>query len=383
MIKAVLMAGGKGSRIRPLTLSRPKPLIPVANRPMIEYIVEKIRNSGYNELVVTLSYLKNQIKTLLKEDYSDMNIKYSVEETPLGTAGGVKKASKYLNDTFFVLSGDVLVDVDLNKLLNFHKKNNALATMVLTPVENPSHFGIATLDNQKQIIKFLEKPSNCEIFSKLANTGTYVLEPEIFDYINKKVEVDFSQDIFPKLIEEKRGIYGYVFEGYWNDVGRPRTYLQANYDVLNEKIKPEPAGEKLKEGVGVLGNIWVGKNVEIDKKVRIIGPVTIGDGSIIERGCSIGRNAVIGENTYLERNSTIKGCVIFPESTIKASSCLKDCIVDSGCCVEQGSFIERGAILGSSVKLGPFSRVRSKRFIYNSVVILPESIVDSDYPIVA
>lgn len=383
MIKAVLMAGGKGSRIRPLTLSRPKPLIPVANRPMIEYIVEKIRNSGYNELVVTLSYLKNQIKTLLKKDYSDMNIKYSVEETPLGTAGGVKKASKYLNDTFFVLSGDVLVDVDLNKLLNFHKKNNALATMVLTPVENPSHFGIATLDNQKKIIKFLEKPSNCEIFSKLANTGTYVLEPEIFDYINKKVEVDFSQDIFPKLIEEKRGIYGYVFEGYWNDVGRPRTYLQANYDVLKEKIKPEPAGEKLKEGVGVLGNIWVGKNVEIDKKVRIIGPVTIGDGSIIERGCSIGRNAVIGENTYLERNSTIKGCVIFPESTIKASSCLKDCIVDSGCCVEQGSFIERGAILGSSVKLGPFSRVRSKRFIYNSVVILPESIVDSDYPIVA
>lgn len=383
MIKAVLMAGGKGSRIRPLTLSRPKPLIPVANRPMIEYIVEKIRNSGYNELVVTLSYLKNQIKTLLKKDYSDMNIKYSVEETPLGTAGGVKKASKYLNDTFFVLSGDVLVDVDLNKLLNFHKKNNALATMVLTPVENPSHFGIATLDNQKRIIKFLEKPSNCEIFSKLANTGTYVLEPEIFDYINKKVEVDFSQDIFPKLIEEKRGIYGYVFEGYWNDVGRPRTYLQANYDVLKEKIKPEPAGEKLKEGVGVLGNIWVGKNVEIDKKVRIIGPVTIGDGSIIERGCSIGRNAVIGENTYLERNSTIKGCVIFPESTIKASSCLKDCIVDSGCCVEQGSFIERGAILGSSVKLGPFSRVRSKRFIYNSVVILPESIVDSDYPIVA
>ena len=383
MIKAVLMAGGKGSRIRPLTLSRPKPLIPVANRPMIEYIVEKIRNSGYNELVVTLSYLKNQIKTLLKEDYSDMNIKYSVEETPLGTAGGVKKASKYLNDTFFVLSGDVLVDVDLNKLLNFHKKNHALATMVLTPVETPSHFGIATLDNQKQIIKFLEKPSNCEIFSKLANTGTYVLEPEIFDYINKKGELDFSQDIFPKLIEEKRGIYGYVFEGYWNDVGRPRTYLQANYDVLNEKINPEPAGEKLKEGVGVLGNIWVGKNVEIDKKVRIIGPVTIGDGSIIERGCSIGRNAVIGENTYLERNSTIKGCVIFPESTIKASSCLKDCIVDSGCCVEQGSFIERGAILGSSVKLGPFSRVRSKRFIYNSVVILPESIVDSDYPIVA
>ncbi len=147
MIKAVLMAGGKGSRIRPLTLSRPKPLIPVANRPMIEYVVEKIKKSGCNELIVTLSYLKSQIKALLQKDYPDMNIKYSVEETPLGTAGGVKKAGKYLDDTFFVLSGDVLVDVDLNELLHFHKQNKALATMVLTPVENPSHFGIAVLDS--------------------------------------------------------------------------------------------------------------------------------------------------------------------------------------------------------------------------------------------
>ncbi|BDZ66583.1 NDP-sugar synthase [Methanobacterium ferruginis] len=383
MVKAVLMAGGKGSRIRPLTLSRPKPMIPVANRPMIEYIVEKIKNSGYNELVVTLSYLKNQLKHLLNERYPELNIKYSVEKQPFGTAGGVKKAEKYLDDTFFVLSGDVLVDVDLNKLLDFHRKHNALATMVLTPVEDPSHFGIAVLDENKQIIKFLEKPAPHEVFSKIANTGTYILEPEIFNYIeNRKGEVDFSHDVFPRLIEEKAGIYGYVLDGYWNDVGRPKTYLQANYDVLNKKMTPNPPGKKLKESIGRLGDIWVGKDVEIDEKVRIVGPVAIGDGSVIERGCTIGRNTVIGENAYLEKNSTIKGSVIFPESMIKASACLKDCIVDSGCCVEKGSFIERGAILGSSVQLGPFSRVKSGRSIYNSVVILPDSIVDSDYPIV-
>jgi len=383
MIKTVLMAGGKGSRIRPLTLSRPKPLIPVANRPMIEYIVEKIEKSNSSELVVTLSYLKNQIKALLQKDYPDMNIRYSVEKKPLGTAGGVKQASKYIDDTFFVLSGDVLVDVDLNNLLEFHNEKKALATMVLTQVQDPSHFGIATLDNENQIIKFLEKPSSQELFSNLANTGTYILEPEILDYIDtKKGEMDFSKDIFPQLIEEKAGIYGFMFDGYWNDVGRPKTYLQANYDVLNKKITPEPPGKKLKEGVGRLGDIWVGEDVEIDEKVRIVGPVAIGDGSVIDRGCTLGKNTVIGENTYLEKNSTIKGSVIFPDSTIKASSCLKDCIVDSGCSVEQGSFIERGAILGSSVQLGPFSRVRSKRSIYNSVVILPDSIVDSDYPIV-
>ena len=378
------MAGGKGSRIRPLTLSRPKPLIPVANRPMIEYIIEKIRNSGYDELVVTISYLKSQIKSLLQKDYPDMNIKYSVEKKPLGTAGGVKNASKYIDDTFFVLSGDVLVDVDLNELLHFHKQNNAIASMVLTPVNNPSHFGIAVLDDKNQIIKFLEKPSPTEVFSKIANTGTYVLEPEIFDYIKtKKGEVDFSQDIFPQLIKDEAGIYGYVLEGYWNDVGRPQTYLQANYDVLNKKIKPEPQGKKLAEGVGRLGDMWIGKEVEIGNKVRIIGPVIIGDGCCIEKNCVLGRNMVMGDNVYLEKNSTIKGSVIFPDSTIKEGSYLRDCIVDSCCTIEKGSFIERGAILGSHVHLGSFSRVRSKRSIFNSTVILPESIVDSDYPIVA
>lgn len=382
MIKAVLMAGGKGSRIRPLTLSRPKPLIPVANRPMIEYIVGKVKKSGYDELVVTLSYLKSQIKKLLKKKYPYLNIKYSVEKKPLGTAGGVKKASKHINDTFFVLSGDVLVDVDLNEILDFHKKNNALATMVLTQVEDPSQYGIAVLDDENQIVKFLEKPSPHEVFSKIANTGIYVLEPEILDYITNKGEIDFSKDVFPQLLEEKAGMYGFVHDGYWNDLGRPKTYLQANYDVLNRKIKPEPYGKKLVEGVGRLGDMWVGDGVDIKNKIRLIGPVVIGSGCVIEKNCVIGQNTIIGDNVHLEKNTTVKGSVVFPDSKVKEGSYLKDCIVDSSCTIEKGSFIESGAILGSNVRLGSFSRVKSRRSIYNSTVILPESIVDSDYPIV-
>ncbi|MDD3754110.1 MAG: NDP-sugar synthase [Methanobacterium sp.] len=382
MIKAVLMAGGKGSRIRPLTLSRPKPLIPVANRPMIEYIVGKVKKSGYDELVVTLSYLKSQIKKLLKKKYPYLNIKYSVEKKPLGTAGGVKKASKHINDTFFVLSGDVLVDVDLNEILDFHKKNNALATMVLTQVEDPSQYGIAVLDDENQIVKFLEKPSPHEVFSKIANTGIYVLEPEILDYITNKGEIDFSKDVFPQLLEEKAGMYGFVHDGYWNDLGRPKTYLQANYDVLNRKIKPEPYGKKLVEGVGRLGDMWVGDGVDIKNKIRLIGPVVIGSGCVIEKNCVIGQNTIIGDNVHLEKNITVKGSVVFPDSKVKEGSYLKDCIVDSSCTIEKGSFIESGAILGSNVRLGSFSRVKSRRSIYNSTVILPESIVDSDYPIV-
>jgi mannose-1-phosphate guanylyltransferase len=377
MIKAVIMAGGKGTRIRPLTTIRPKPMVPVVNRPLIDYVIETIKNSGYNEIILTLNYFQSHIKTHLK--HNDMNIKYLVEKRPMGTAGGVMKALKYIDDTFFVLSGDVLIDLDLNKLLAFHREKKALATIVLTTVDDPTHYGIAVLDDDDQIVKFLEKPSPKEVFSKLANTGTYVLEPEVFDYIEtENGEIDFSKDLFPILMEKKAGVFGYILDGYWNDVGRLETYLNANYDVLGEKIKPEPSGYKMKEGVGRLGNIWVGDNVHIDESVRIVGPVFIGDHCFIEKDCRIGKNTVLNEHVYVENNCTIKGSVIFPNTLIKANSHLKDCIIDKKCILERCSVIGRGAILGSSVLIGNHSTIKSDTSIYNEVEIFADSIVDSD-----
>jgi mannose-1-phosphate guanylyltransferase len=254
---------------------------------------------------------------------------------------------------------------------------------VLKQVSDPKEYGIAVLDDGHQIIKFLEKPSSREVFSKIANTGTYVFEPEIFDYItSQKGEMDFSKDIFPQLIDERAGIYGFVFEGYWNDVGRPETYLKANYDVLNKKIGPEPPGKRLEEGVGRLGNIWLGEDVEVHETARLVGPLVIDNDSVIEQGSEVGKNTVLGKNVHLEKNSSVKGSVIFSDSEIGTNSFLKDCIVDSGCKIEKGSFIEKGAILGGSVHLGPFCRVHSKRLISNRIKILPESIIDSNYPIV-
>ena len=377
MIKAVIMAGGKGTRIRPLTTIRPKPMVPVVNRPLIDYVIETIKNSGYNEIILTLNYFQSHIKTHLK--HNDMNIKYLVEKRPMGTAGGVMKALKYIDDTFFVLSGDVLIDLDLNKLLAFHREKKALATIVLTTVDDPTHYGIAVLDDDDQIVKFLEKPSPKEVFSKLANTGTYVLEPEVFDYIETgNGEIDFSKDLFPILMEKKAGVFGYILDGYWNDVGRLETYLNANYDVLGEKIKPEPSGYKMKEGVGRLGNIWVGDNVHIHESVRIVGPVFIGDHCFIEKDCRIGKNTVLNEHVYVENNCTIKGSVIFPNTLIKANSHLKDCIIDKKCILERCSVIGRGAILGSSVLIGNHSTIKSDTSIYNEVEIFADSIVDSD-----
>lgn len=382
MIKAIIMAGGKGTRIRPLTLIRPKPLIPVANRPMIDYIIERLRRAGFKDIVVTLSYLPGRIKNRLKKEYKDFNIQYSLEKHPLGTAGGVKNAEKYIDDTFFVLSGDVLIDIDLKRILAFHRAKNALATLVLTPVEDPSHFGIAVLDDEQKIVRFLEKPAPSEVFSKIANTGTYILEPGIFDYIPDEGEVDFSQDVFPRLIEEDAGIYGYVLDGYWNDVGRPETYLKANLDVIHNQITPQPPGNKLKERLGMFGDIWVGKKVLIGDKVRINGPVVIGDNCVIEKGCKLEKNTILGDNVYLEKNSTVKGSVILSDTLVKCNSYLDDCIIDSKCVIDSYSIIEKGAVLGSSVKLGCQSVVKADRSITNNIIVLPHSRVDSDYPLI-
>ncbi len=378
------MAGGKGTRIRPLTLIRPKPMVPVANRPLVEYIIEKLKNSGYKDIILTLNYLQSRIKGKIENKYKELNIKYSVENYPMGTAGGVKKAGKHMDDTFFVLSGDVLVNVDLNKLLNFHREKKAIATMVLTPVNDPTHFGIAVMDYNNQIINFLEKPSPGEVFSNVANTGTYIFEPEILDYIDTgKGEVDFSHDVFPVLIEEKAGIYGYEFKGYWNDVGRPETFLQANYDVLNRKIAPEPPGKKIEESVNRLGDIWLGKDVYIDEKVRISGPLAIGDNCIIEKGCKIGKNTVIGRNVHIEKNTHIKGSVLFSNVIIKSNSHLKDCIIDTNCVIEKGSIIESGVILGNNVRIGFQSVIKSSSSITSETEITSDSIMDGDYTLIA
>jgi mannose-1-phosphate guanylyltransferase len=377
MIKAVIMAGGKGTRIRPLTTIRPKPMVPVVNRPLIDYVIETIKNSDCHEIIITLNYFQSHIKAHLK--HKDLNIKYLVEKRAMGTAGGVMNARKYLDDTFFVLSGDVLIDLDLNKLLKFHREKKAIATIVLTKVDDPTHYGIAVLDDNDQIVKFLEKPSSKEVFSKIANAGTYVLEPEVFDYIDKDIaEIDFSNDIFPILIENNAGIFGYVMDGYWNDVGRPETYLKANYDVLGEKIKPEPAGHKMKEGVGRLGNIWIGDDVHIHDSVRIVGPVFIGDHCFIEKDCKLGKNTVLNEHVYMEKNSVVKGAVIFPNTLIKANSHLEDCIIDKKSILERCSIIGSGAVLGSSVLIGQHSTIRSDTSIYNEVEIFADSVVDSD-----
>jgi len=255
IIITIMMAGGKGTRLRPLTLVRPKPMIPLVNKPIIEYTIDRLKKFGFNDIIMTLNYMSKNIKNHFKDGSEfDVDIRYSVEKWPLGTGGSVKKAEKYINDTFMVVSGDVLTDVNFKDIIRFHKEKGAIATMVLTEVEDPTHFGIAVMDKNNKITEYLEKPSSEDAFSNVANTGIYIFEPEIFDFFDgKNGEVDFSKDIFPEVIKQDAGIYGYVFKGYWNDIGRPETYLAATYDILDQKMKQNFYKTKMEEGIGKIG----------------------------------------------------------------------------------------------------------------------------------
>ena len=376
-----MMAGGKGTRLRPLTLVRPKPMIPLVNKPIMEYTVNKLKKSGFNDIIMTLNYMSTNIKKYFKDGSElGMNIRYSVEKWPLGTGGSVKKAEKYIDDTFMVVSGDVLTDVDFNDIVRYHKEKGAIATMVLTEVEDPTHFGIAVMDKNHKIIEYLEKPSPQEAFSNVANTGIYIFEPEIFDFFDDKdKEVDFSKDIFPEVIKQDAGMYGYVFGGYWNDIGRPETYLEATYDILDQKTDQNFYKTKMEESIGKIGNIWVGENVFIDEKARIEGPVVIGNNCTIEEGCKISRGSVIGDNVSIGKDVNIDGAVLFPNSIIEDNSFLNGCIIDTKCLIDKNTVVENGVVTGSLVEIGKNSIVRSSRSITNNMKIVPNSIIDSDY----
>src|SRR6478672_9507491 len=252
------MAGGEGSRLRPLTSNQPKPMMPLVNRPMMEHIVGLLRRHGFEEIVVTLAFMPNAIRTYFG-DGSEFGVRmvYATEEQPLGTAGSVRNAMDELDERFLVISGDVLTDIDLQKIVAFHDERKAKATIGLVAVENPLEFGIVITREDGTIERFLEKPTWGQVFSDTINTGIFVLEPEIFDYIPAGQAVDFSSDVFPKLLSDGKPIFGSVAEGYWEDVGTVEAYVRAHKDSLDGKVDIDIPGFRMEHGV------WLGEGAEV------------------------------------------------------------------------------------------------------------------------
>ncbi|MBX9941070.1 MAG: mannose-1-phosphate guanyltransferase [Candidatus Obscuribacterales bacterium] len=366
-MKAVIMAGGSGTRLRPLTCNLPKPMVPVAGKPMSEHIVNLLKRHGFDDIVFTLHYLPDAIRDYFG-DGSDFGCKisYSVEEgKPLGTAGCVKAIQDHLDSTFIVISGDSLTDMDLGKALEFHKEKKSKATLVLKRVENPLEYGVVITDNEGRIQRFVEKPGASEIFSDTVNTGTYILEPEVMLYVVMGREQDFSNDLFPLLLLRNEPMYGYVADGYWCDIGNLAVYRQAHRDVLDGLVNINLDLPQIEPGV------FVGHGSQIDASVQLEGPVMIGKNCRIGRETVISKHSVIGDNVVIQEKASLKQPVIWSNAYVGSNAQLRACVVCNNSTIHNSAELLEGAIIGNNSVVGQEATVNP------DVRIWPDKNIDS------
>jgi len=370
-MKAIIMAGGEGSRLRPLTCDLPKPMVPIMNIPIMEHIINLLKKHGITEIGVTLMYLPQKIKDYFGNGSNfGVNITYFTEDTPLGTAGSVKNAEDFLDETFIVISGDSLTNMNITKAIEFHRMKNSKATLVLTRVDVPLEYGVVITDKSGAITGFLEKPSWGEVFSDTVNTGTYILEPEILKYMEKGKKVDFSQDLFPYLLLKKEPMYGYVMDDYWCDIGDLQAYLQAHYDVLEGKIQLDINGTEIQKGV------WVGSGAIIEPGAILNPPCVIGDNCRIESGAVIDSLSVIGNNNVIERDSSVKRSVIWDGNYIEYGSEIRGAILCSKTNLKLYVHIFENAIVGDNCLINERVVIKPNIKIWPQKTVEPFAIVD-------
>ena len=370
------MAGGEGTRLRPMTANQPKPLLPVVNRPIMEHVLRLLRRHGFEDTVVTVQFLASLVRNYFGTgEELGMTLTYATEETPLGTAGSVKNAEDALrDDTFLVISGDALTDVDLSKLVAEHKARGALATVALTRVPDPLEFGIVIAGEDGRIERFLEKPTWGQVFSDTINTGIYVLEPEIFDEVKKDESVDWSADVFPTLLARGAPIYGSVVDGYWEDVGTHESYLRAQADVLNRLVDVDIGGFEMAPGV------WVGEGAEVDPEATLAGPLCIGDYAKVEAGAELREYTVLGNNVVVKGSAFLHRAVVHDNVFIAAQTTLRGCVIGKNTDVMRAARIEEGAVVGdecvveeeafisADVKVYPFKTIEAGAVVHTSVI---------------
>jgi len=374
-MKAIIMAGGEGSRLRPLTCSRPKPMVPVLNRPVMAHIIELLRKNGITDIGVTLQYQPEAIRDYFASgaEYG-VNLQYFIEEIPLGTAGSVKNAAEFLDETFLVISGDALTDLELSQAVEFHKKQGSMATLVLTRVDCPLEYGVVITGKDGRITQFLEKPGWSEVFSDTVNTGIYVLEPEVLEYFAPGQKFDFSQDLFPLLLKNRKPMFGLVLPGYWCDIGNLQQYLEAHHDALSGKVNINMPGTE------ILPRVWVEDGAVIETGALVEGPALIGEGCRIVTGARIEPLTVLGKGCLVRERASIKRSVLWSNVFVGESAALRGAIVGSrvrvhanagvyeGAVVGEDSIIQENSMLKPDVKLWPHKLVETGATVQRSII---------------
>jgi len=350
-MKAIVLAGGEGQRLRPLTQSRPKPLLPVAGRPCVDFVLRSLVNSGVREIVITTAYMSDRLIRAVAEGLGyDASILYSFEGTPAGTAGSVKRVANFIDDTFVVAMGDVLVDLDVRPLIDFHRRHKSVATIALTEVEDPTEYGIVGLGRDGRIEKFKEKPRPEEAFSKLVNAGIYVLEPEVLDLIPENTKFDFSKDVFPKVLAKGLALHGMRIEGVWVDIGRPKDLIRASLEVIRREGR-----EHRLLGQEPFGPAVVGKGLVLEPGVRLGGPlylgadVRIGKGAVVEGAC-------LYDGVVVEPAATIRESIVLEGTRVGRDSEVLDSVLSERCVIEEGAHLV-GTIIGEGMTVKAHSRL--------------------------
>jgi mannose-1-phosphate guanylyltransferase len=351
-MKAVILVGGLGTRLRPLTCNTPKPLIPLVNQPFIEHVLENLRNQGIDEVILAVQYLADRFHASLG-DGSRLGLKLHIieEPEPLGTAGAVKNVEHLLDGPTFVFNGDVMTDLDLQAMLSFHQERGSKLTIALTPVEDPTQFGLVEMDSGGQIQRFLEKPRVDEITSNMINAGTYIIEPELFRYVPPKQYYMFERGLFPVVLQTRDPMYGYPSRAYWTDIGKPQTYLEVHHDILIGKVNYRFRGTE------IANRVWSEGEVEIHKTAQIVGPVVLGAGVRVGPRARVIGPTVIGADCVIGTEAMIEGSVLWDGNVVEEGALLRSCVLGHGNQVGAKAHLTDGTIVSDQCVIGPENRL--------------------------
>ena len=351
-MKAILLAGGKGTRLRPLTIHTPKPIVPIFNRPFLHYQIDLLKQvPEIDEVILSLNYQPRRIEEIFGDGAdAGITIRYVVEPAPLGTAGAIRYAGDNLTESVVVFNGDVLTQIDLAAVLALHRERKARATIVLTPVENPSAYGLVETDAAGNVTRFLEKPKADEITTNTINAGIYVLEPDTFDRIPKDVSWSIERSYFPSLIERGETFVAYVYDGYWIDIGTPEKYSQVHRDIMDGRYVAAPFQDPSTSRTAVSGD------ARIESGATFEGPCFIDEGVTVKAGARVGPYSVIGRQTQIDESAVVEGAIIWPNCRISRDAAVRNAIVGRNCHLGRNVTLDHGAVLGDKTTLTDFTR---------------------------
>jgi len=351
-MKALLLAGGQGTRLRPLTIHTPKPIVPIFDRPFLYYQLDLLRRiPEIDEVILSLNYQPLRIEEIFGDGRDlGLRIRYVVEPEPLGTAGAIKYAEQYLSDTVVVFNGDVLVGIDLASVIRLHRERQARATIVLTPVDDPTAYGLVETEADGRVRRFLEKPDPNEITCDTINAGIYVLEPDTFDRIPAGQPWSIERSYFPSLVERGETFMAYVHRGYWIDIGTPAKYMQVHHDIMDGRF-PAPPFETGR------GRAVVADGARVEEGATIEGPCFINERTVIKSRARVGPFSVIGRQCTVEEGAVVDGSIVWPNTWIGRDANVRGAIVGRHCDLGRNVMVAPGVVLGDKSSLTDYSRV--------------------------